>query len=186
MIKNYYRVLGLSDNAEDVVIRAAFKLLAHRHHPDKCLEDPAIANQRMAQINESYNTLSDIALKAAYDAKRGRYNTATPSDFYQILGVLDNVDTAMIQTAYKALSKKYQQLQDVTLSEKRLIEINQAYKVLADPAKRRAYDLQQKASSYLFQSNQGSGLSLWKVYFAYNVIFYIFITLIYLLIFKKI
>ncbi len=181
MIKNYYRVLGLSDNAEDVVIRAAFKLLAHRHHPDKCLEDPAIANQRMAQINESHNTLSDITLKAAYDTKRGSYNTAEPSDFYQILGVLDNVDTAMIQTAYKALSKKYQQLTDPTLNEKQLIQINQAYQVLADPTKRRAYDLQRKASSYLTLSNQGKGLSLWKIYGAYIVIFYIFFAIIYLL-----
>ena len=49
MIKNYYRVLGLADNAEDVVIRATFKLLAHRHHPDKCLEDPKIANRLMSQ-----------------------------------------------------------------------------------------------------------------------------------------
>jgi DnaJ-class molecular chaperone len=135
----------------------------------------------MAQINESHNTLSDITLKAAYDTKRGRYNTAEPSDFYQILGVLDNVDTAMIQTAYKALSKKYQQLTDPTLNEKQLIQINQAYQVLADPSKRRAYDLQQKASSYLTLSNQGKGLSLWKIYGAYIVIFYIFFTIIYLL-----
>jgi hypothetical protein len=29
MAKDYYRILGLSGNAEDVVIRAVFKLLAH-------------------------------------------------------------------------------------------------------------------------------------------------------------
>ena len=180
MIKNYYRVLGLADNAEDVVIRATFKLLAHRHHPDKCLEDTKIANRLMAQINESYNTLSDATLKAAYDNKRGLYTAE--SNFYQTLGVLDNVDTLMIHAAYKALAKKYQQLSNLPLSEQRLIEIQQAHQTLADPARRKAYDIHQRASSYLFQSSQGSGLSLWKVYLIYNVIFYIFITFIYLLI----
>ena len=180
MIKNYYRVLGLADNAEDVVIRATFKLLAHRHHPDKCLEDPKIANQLMAQINESYNTLSDAALKAAYDNKRGSYTADT--NFYRTLGVLDNVDTLMINAAYKSLVKKYQQLPNLALSEERLFKIHQAHQTLADPARRKAYDIQQRASSYLFRSNQGSGLSLWKVYLIYNVIFYIFITFIYLLI----
>jgi DnaJ-class molecular chaperone len=172
MIKNYY--------AEDVVIRATFKLLAHRHHPDKCLEDPKIANQLMAQINESYNTLSDAALKAAYDNKRGSYTADT--NFYRTLGVLDNVDTLMINAAYKALVKKYQQLPNLALSEERLFKIHQAHQTLADPARRKAYDIQQRASSYLFRSNQGSGLSLWKVYLLYNVIFYILITIIYLLI----
>ncbi|MGZ3971999.1 MAG: J domain-containing protein, partial [Mucilaginibacter sp.] len=43
--KNYYRVLGLADNAEDVVIRAAFKLLAHRYHPDKWLAEQETANR---------------------------------------------------------------------------------------------------------------------------------------------
>lgn len=180
MIKNYYRVLGLADNAEDVVIRATFKLLAHRHHPDKCLENPKIANQLMAQINESYNTLSDASLKAAYDNKRGAY-TAN-SDFYRALGVLDNVDTLIIHAAYKALAKKYQQLPNLPLSEERLIEIHQAHQTLTDPTRRKAYDIQQRASSYLFRSNQGSNLSLWKIYLLYNVIFYIFIGLIYLLI----
>ena len=180
MIKNYYRVLGLADNAEDVVIRATFKLLAHRHHPDKCLENSKIANQLMAQINESYNTLSDAALKAAYDNKRGSYTA--DSNFYRTLGVLDNVDTLMINAAYKALVKKYQQLPNLALSEERLFKIHQAHQTLADPARRKAYDIQQRASSYLFRSNQGSGLSLWKVYLLYNVIFYILITFIYLLI----
>jgi DnaJ-class molecular chaperone len=39
-MKNYYKTLGLLDNAENIVIRAAFKTLAERYHPDKWQGDP--------------------------------------------------------------------------------------------------------------------------------------------------
>ncbi|MGZ5017166.1 MAG: DnaJ domain-containing protein [Methylobacter sp.] len=180
MSKNYYRVLGLADNAEDVVIRAAFKLLAHRYHPDKWLEEQATANRMMAEINEAYSTLSDPLLKAAYDHKRRAYES--DSDFYLMLGVLDNAEVQMIQAAYRVLSEKYRNLPGHNLTEKRLFEINQAYQVLANPAKRKAYDIKQKTELYLFRSRQGSRLSLWKVYLAYNVAFYIFMAVIYVLV----
>ncbi|MGZ4976612.1 MAG: J domain-containing protein [Methylobacter sp.] len=176
MIKDYYRVLGLADNAEDVVIRAVFKLLAHRYHPDKWLEKQETANRMMAEINEAYSTLSDSRLKTAYDKKRGVYESG--SDFYLTLGVLDNVDAQMIHTAYKALSLKYRNLPDHNLTEKRLVEINLAYQVLSDSAKRKIYDVKQQAASYFFQSKQCSGLSLWKVYLLYNLVFYIFMAVV--------
>jgi DnaJ-class molecular chaperone len=182
MIQNYYRVLGLADNAEDVVIRAAYKLLAHRHHPDKCLGNPKKANQLMAQLNESYNTLSDTALKAAYDNKRASYTATDNSDYYQILGILNYTDTSMIQAAYAALCKKYERLPDTTLSKDKLSKIRQAHQVLSDPAKRRAYDIKQNIAYYLYQTSEGSSLNLWKVYLIYNILFYILIALIYLLI----
>jgi DnaJ-class molecular chaperone len=180
MSKNYYRVLGLADNAEDVVIRAAFKLLAHRYHPDKWLEEQATANRMMAEINEAYSTLSDPLLKAAYDQKWGAYES--DADFYRMLGVLDNADVQMIQTAYRVLSEKYRNSSGYNLNEKRVFEINQAYQVLADSARRKAYDIKQKAELYLFRSRQGSRLSLWKVYLVYNLVFYIFMAVIYVLV----
>ncbi|MGZ5027087.1 MAG: DnaJ domain-containing protein [Methylobacter sp.] len=178
--KNYYRVLGLADNAEDVVIRAAFKLLAHRYHPDKWLAEQETANRIMADINEAYGTLSNPQLKAVYDKKRAVSESGT--GFYLILGVLDDVDSQMIQAAHKALSQKYRELPSHDSTEKRLTEINKAYQVLADPAKRKAYDIKQRADSYLFRSKQGSGLCLWKVYLLYNLVFYIFIAIIFALI----
>jgi len=180
MIKNYYRVLGLADTAEDVVIRAAFKLLAHRYHPDKWLEEQKTANRMMAEINEAYSTLSDPQMKAAYDQKKGRYEP--DSDFYLILGVSGNVDVQMIHAAYRALSQKYRNSPSHNSNEKRLIEIDQAYQVLADPVKRRAYDIKQKTASYLFRSRQGPGLSLWRVYLVYNLAFYILMAVIYVLV----
>jgi curved DNA-binding protein CbpA len=33
--KDYYAILGLTPSAEEVVIRAAYKALAQRYHPDR-------------------------------------------------------------------------------------------------------------------------------------------------------
>ena len=55
------------------------------------------------------------------------------------------------------------------------------YTDLADSAKRKAYDLKQKNALYLFRSGQGSGLSLWKTYLVYNLVFYISISVVFVL-----
>jgi DnaJ-class molecular chaperone len=35
--KDYYRILGVLDDAEDIVIKAAYRALAQRYHPDQTL-----------------------------------------------------------------------------------------------------------------------------------------------------
>ena len=164
MAKDYYRILGLAENAEPEVIRAVFKQLAHRYHPDK---HPDQAYQTMSAINEAYQHLSDPRLKARYDQRR---RTHLPgANYYQILGVLSNVDSQMIHAAYTALEQKYRH------SPNKLTEINQAYKTLSSATRRKIYDF----SPISFQ---GSGFSLWKIYLAYHVAFYVLIAIIYMLV----
>jgi curved DNA-binding protein CbpA len=66
--KDYYRILGVIDSAEDIVIRAAYKALAQRYHPDKFEGDPQQAKHFMQEINEAYSVLSDLEQKRQYDA----------------------------------------------------------------------------------------------------------------------
>ncbi len=68
--KDYYRILGVLDDAEDIVIRAAYRALAQRYHPDKWQGDAAEATRRMTEINAAYAVLSDPAKRAAYDGQR--------------------------------------------------------------------------------------------------------------------
>lgn len=70
-MKDYYAILGVVPSAEDVVIRAAWKALAQRYHPDRFAGNIAEANARMAEINEAYNVLSDSVQRKAYDESRG-------------------------------------------------------------------------------------------------------------------
>jgi curved DNA-binding protein CbpA len=70
MSKDYYRILGVLDDAEDIVIRAAYKALAQRYHPDKWTGNKDEANKRMSEINEAYGVLSDSVKRKQYDATR--------------------------------------------------------------------------------------------------------------------
>ena len=58
-MKDYYRVLGILPSAEDVVIRAAYRALAQRYHPDKWKGKATDVETRMKEINEAYGVLSD-------------------------------------------------------------------------------------------------------------------------------
>ena len=62
-------------------------------------------------------------------------------DYYKTLGVERDAAADAIKTAYRKLARKYHP--DVSKepdAEKRMKEVNEAYAVLSDPAKRAAYD----------------------------------------------
>jgi DnaJ domain len=63
---NYYDLLEVSSKASPAVIKAAYKSLMQRYHPDKNHNDSASA-QRTAQLVQAYEVLSDEARRAAYD-----------------------------------------------------------------------------------------------------------------------
>lgn len=70
--KDYYQILGVLPSAEDVVIRAAFRALAQRYHPDRFQGDPEEATARMQEIIEAHTTLCDPARRQAYDQARSQ------------------------------------------------------------------------------------------------------------------
>ncbi|MGR8980147.1 MAG: J domain-containing protein, partial [Gammaproteobacteria bacterium] len=56
---DYYAILGVMPTAEDIVIRAAYKALAQRYHPDKFKGSSEELQRKMGEINEAYGILSD-------------------------------------------------------------------------------------------------------------------------------
>lgn len=63
---SYYDTLEVSPHASPEVIRAAYKSLMQRFHPDKNPGNSALA-QRAALITLAYDTLSDPGKRSAYD-----------------------------------------------------------------------------------------------------------------------
>jgi len=63
---NYYDLLEVSPNASGEVIRAAYKSLMQRYHPDRNPGDAAIA-ERAALVTRAYDVLSQDEKRAAYD-----------------------------------------------------------------------------------------------------------------------
>jgi DnaJ-class molecular chaperone len=69
---NHYQVLGVDPQCEDIVIRAAYRALMQRYHPDKLSESQRdSATERMLLISKAYSVLSDASLRTEYDAQLG-------------------------------------------------------------------------------------------------------------------
>ena len=66
-LHTHYDNIQVTRKASDSVIRAAYKSLAQKYHPDKFDGSPAEAERIMKIVNEAYYVLSDPIRKAAYD-----------------------------------------------------------------------------------------------------------------------
>ncbi len=67
--KDFYKVLGVSETATADEIKKAFRRLAQKYHPDRNPGDKA-AEDRMKEISEASDVLSDPTKRAEYDNVR--------------------------------------------------------------------------------------------------------------------
>ena len=58
-MKDPYAVLGVSPQATDDEVKAAYRELARKYHPDKYSDNPLsdLAQEKMQEINEAYDTI---------------------------------------------------------------------------------------------------------------------------------
>lgn len=65
--RDYYEVLGLSQNASDSDIRKAYRRLAMKYHPDRNVDNSAEAEEKFKEVREAYDVLKDSQTRASYD-----------------------------------------------------------------------------------------------------------------------
>jgi DnaJ-class molecular chaperone len=65
-VSDYYKILGVDREADDEIIKAVYRKLALRYHPD--VAPSASDAQRFLKIQEAYDVLSDPEKRRAYDA----------------------------------------------------------------------------------------------------------------------
>lgn len=87
MVPDPYIALGLDRKCTDAQIRAAYRLLVKRHHPD-VNADSLDATRRAQELNAAYETLVDPERRAAYDresaAAKGREKKAATSSMARV------------------------------------------------------------------------------------------------------
>ncbi len=85
-MRNYYEILGISEDAGQREIKTAFKKLAVLYHPDKHNGNPATEEQ-FKEVNMAYQVLSNPVKRANYDYRLKysvpTYSPAPPRPPYQ-------------------------------------------------------------------------------------------------------
>jgi len=66
---SHYEVVGVARSADRDIIRAAYRVLAKRYHPDTTTGPKDKAAARFCKIQEAYDVLSDARRRAEYDAQ---------------------------------------------------------------------------------------------------------------------
>lgn len=68
---DYYRILGISEQADEEQIKQAYRKLAKKYHPDLNPNNPE-AEAKFKDVVEAYETLGDAEKRKKYDLKRNK------------------------------------------------------------------------------------------------------------------
>lgn len=82
-MKNFYHILGLSfeSKPEKSLIEAAYKALVKLYHPDIYDGPNKDLKRKISEINEAYDTLSNLTKKEIYDKKLFNFHLEKSYDF---------------------------------------------------------------------------------------------------------
>ncbi len=73
-MRDFYKILGVPNDADEVVIKKAYRKLSLVYHPD--VNKAPDAATKFIEINEAYETLSDANSRKSYDFALHAYYTS--------------------------------------------------------------------------------------------------------------
>src|SRR5688500_18815857 len=85
--RDYYDILGVGRSATEVEIKAAYRKLAIKYHPDKNPDNPETEEQ-FKEATEAYEVLSDGDKRARYD-RFGHDGVRAGQDFHGFSNIND-------------------------------------------------------------------------------------------------
>ena len=144
MDKNYYDILQINRNASPEIIEKAYKTLAKKYHPDlQKEEDKKQSEAILKDINEAYETLSNLEKKQAYDNTLKQQEASYASAHNnQNINTDNNSQSTQQELLYRKQQelKRQQQLQQEQLYKQQLQrEQELAYQEQLQQARQKAY-----------------------------------------------
>ena len=93
-MRDPYSILGLTKNATDDEVKAAYRELARKYHPDNYTDDNPLkdlAKEKMQEVNEAYDKITrDRSKKKSGRSNTSESYTTTDDVFYQKVRTLIN------------------------------------------------------------------------------------------------
>jgi curved DNA-binding protein CbpA len=80
---DHYKTLGVSPDAEFEVVKAAYKAMIAKYHPDVFNGDRTFAEEKAKAINAAFDILSDPAKRAQHDKERRAASGGEPSSAHR-------------------------------------------------------------------------------------------------------
>jgi curved DNA-binding protein len=105
--KDYYKILGVSRDADQKAIRQAYRKLARQYHPDVNPNDKA-AEEKFKEINEANEVLSDPEKRKKYDEMQ---------DYYQRYGHWPGTEQAAGAGGFRGGNYQYQTMSEEDLED---------------------------------------------------------------------
>lgn len=104
--EDYYKILGVDNNAGIDRIKEAYRNLAFECHPDRNSDNPQTA-EKMKQINEAYAVLSNSSKRNEYDMLRRQYGSTAYSQFRNTYSEQDIFNGSDIGHIFEEMAKSF-------------------------------------------------------------------------------
>lgn len=90
-MKDPYEILGISKNATDDEVKAAYRQMARKYHPDNYGDNPLsdLAEEKMQEINRAYDAIMNTR-RGQKNADGNFQSNATNSDFPEVRNLIRN------------------------------------------------------------------------------------------------
>ncbi len=149
---NYYEILEVSEKASKEVIEKAYRVLAKKYHPDgKPQEEKFEAENKMKQINEAYDILSDPEKRRQYDMELQKKRQEEENKKRKEQEILQETYERMLQGENQNTEVKQSQVNgnySNTSNEKYKMETAKAINEQIQRAYRQAYNDYWKSRGY--------------------------------------
>ncbi len=114
MAKDPYEVLGLSKNASIEEVKARYKELVKKYHPDKHQGNPLadLAEERFKEIQEAYNAIINNKANFNSSYSNSSYNSNYSNSFYTYNSTYESIISLIQNGRYSLANQKLDQLND--------------------------------------------------------------------------